>query len=137
MPSIFTAATSTCRRHPLKTQKSHNSYGTERDQWIARAKLILNLHFYDAHIFEMVRVSYLLANRKCVVSETGLDAQMEAPVRDGVAFVDYDKLVPTCQFLLSDGEARRRYADRGYECFRALPQVPMLQHALTAIPLTA
>lgn len=115
----------------------YNSYGEERDQWIARAKLILNLHFYDAHIFEMVRVSYLLANRKCVVSETGLDASMEAPLRDGVVFVDYDKLAATCLFLLNDAAMRQSYADKGFAAIRALSQAPMLQHALSATALAA
>ena len=39
--------------------------------WIARSKIVLNLHQYDAQVFEIVRVSYLLANRRAVVSERG------------------------------------------------------------------
>jgi hypothetical protein len=34
-----------------------NLYGPERDAFVARARIILNVHFYDARLFEMVRVS--------------------------------------------------------------------------------
>ena len=37
-------------------------YGPPRDALIARSKIILNMHLYDAKVFEIVRVSYLLAN---------------------------------------------------------------------------
>ena len=40
-----------------------NLYGAERDAFVARARIVLNVHFYDARLFEIVRVSYLLANR--------------------------------------------------------------------------
>jgi hypothetical protein len=44
-------------------------YGAERDAWIARSKIVLNLHAYESGIFEQVRVSYLLNNGCPVVSE--------------------------------------------------------------------
>ena len=46
-------------------------YREERDRYVARAKLVLNLHYYPASVFETVRVSYLLANEKAVVAECG------------------------------------------------------------------
>lgn len=113
-----------------KVHVAYGVYGEERDRLIARAKIMLNVHFYDSHIFEIVRVSHYLANRKCVVSESGQDATMEAPFRGGVAFVDYDALVPTCNFLLGNTEQRHRYADKGFACIRGLPQAPLLEQAL-------
>ncbi len=47
-------------------------YREERDHYIARAKVILCMHYYDASIFEIVRVSYLLSNEKAVVAECGI-----------------------------------------------------------------
>ncbi len=44
-------------------------YGEERDSWIARSKLIINIHFYEANLFESVRVSYLINNGIPVLSE--------------------------------------------------------------------
>ena len=107
-------------------------YGAERDALIARAKIVLNLHFYEAKLFEIVRVSYLLANRVCVVSETGLDAELEAPFAGGVAFAGYDGLAPACLRLLGDAAARDRIAQKGFEQMRALSQLDMLKRALAA-----
>jgi hypothetical protein len=47
----------------LKAHAVFGVYGAARDELIARAKVVLNLHYYDSSIFELVRVSYLLANR--------------------------------------------------------------------------
>jgi hypothetical protein len=107
-------------------------YGKERDEFVARGKLQINLHYHTAHVFEISRVSYLLANSRCVVSETGLDEALEAPLRGGVAFCAYDELVPTCLRLLDDVEERARIARRGFELFSAMSQTPMLLDALRA-----
>jgi hypothetical protein len=47
----------------------YNMWGRERDEMIARSKVVLNLHYYDLAIFEQVRVSYLLNNAVTVLSE--------------------------------------------------------------------
>jgi len=109
-------------------------YGAERDALIARAKIVLNLHFYEAKLFEIVRVSYLLANYVCVVSETGLDADLEAPFLGGVAFAGYGELAQACLRLLGADASRERIAQRGFEQMRALSQVEMLKRALAATP---
>ena len=44
-------------------------YGKERDEYISRSKVVLNLHNHAAEIFEVVRVHYLLSNAVAVVSE--------------------------------------------------------------------
>ena len=36
---------------------------------IARAKVVLNLHHYASHIFEVVRAFYLMTNGKAIVGE--------------------------------------------------------------------
>ncbi|MDE2437529.1 MAG: methyltransferase domain-containing protein, partial [Sphingomonadales bacterium] len=100
-------------------------YGAERDALIARSRIVLNVHFYDSKIFEIVRVSYLLANGACVVSEAGNDA-MEQDYADVVAFAPYDGLVARCRELLADPQARAALADRGRELMRSLPQEAFL-----------
>jgi hypothetical protein len=92
-------------------------YGAERDELIARAKIVLNVHMYEAKVFEVVRVSYLLANRRFVVSERGLDLAGERPFEEGIAFVEYHELVNTCLRYLADERAREQTARRGFELF--------------------
>lgn len=79
-------------------------YGAERDYWIARAKVVLNVHVFANPVFEIFRVSHLLANKACVVSEDGgQDEQLEAVARHTTFYVHYDELVGACQELCSTG----------------------------------
>jgi hypothetical protein len=105
-------------------------YGASRDAWIARSKIVLNLHYWEAKIFEITRVSYLLANRRAVVSERGADPTLERDLETGVAFADYDELVDRCVELIGDERARRELAERGYQAFSARDQADILRSAL-------
>jgi hypothetical protein len=105
-------------------------YGADRDAWIARSKIVLNLHYWDAKIFEIVRVSYLLANRRAVVSERGADWALERDLESGIAFADYDGIVDRCVELLGDERSRRDLAQQGYQVFSARDQAAILDRAL-------
>jgi hypothetical protein len=109
------------------------AYGGERDALIARARIVLNLHHYEAKVFEIVRVSYLLANRRCVVSETGAIPEEEAEFRAGVAFAPYDGLVQCCERLLAAPQERMQLAGNGFEIMRARRQATFLAPALAAL----
>jgi hypothetical protein len=109
-------------------------YGTELDDLISRAKIVLNVHYYEAKVFEIVRVSYLLANKKCIVSEKGGDESLEAPLKDGVAFVGYEDLVATCLDLLDSPEKREELAKSGYQAFQSISQSAALKYALDHTP---
>ena len=108
-------------------------YGAARDALIARAKIVLNVHYYEAKVFEVVRVSYLLANHKVVVSERGADRNEEAAFADAVAFADYDQLVATCLSLLAQPEIRQQRAEAGHRCFSAMPEEGFLAPAIAAL----
>ena len=60
----------------LRLQMLFNVYGAERDDWIARSRVVLNFHGYEACLFEAVRVSWLLATGACVLAEHGADAAL-------------------------------------------------------------
>lgn len=83
-------------------------YGAERDQAIARAKVVLNMHYYDSRILEAVRLSYLMSNAKAVVSECAEDTEVYPHYRDGLALVSTDSLVEACQALVADEAARQQ-----------------------------
>ncbi len=105
--------------------------GASRDAWIARSKIVLNVHYWEAKIFEIARVSYLLANRRAVVSERGADPTLERDLESGIAFADYDELVDRCVELLGDERARRELAERGYQAFSARDQAAIVDRALS------
>jgi FkbM family methyltransferase len=112
----------------------YGSYGPERDSIIARAKIVLNIHFHPAKVFEIVRVSYLLANRCFVVSETGADTGIENAFAGGVAFADYDRLVDTCLAYLRDPVGRRQVAARGLSIMSSLSEADFLRPVVGDAP---
>ncbi|MDR6901655.1 hypothetical protein [Rhizobium miluonense] len=89
-------------------------YGAERDAFIGRSKIVLNVHHFDAAIFEICRVSFLLANGACVVSEGNIHDPEVAAFAEGMAFCNYDRLVETCIELVRDDERRSAIASRGF-----------------------
>ena len=104
-------------------------YGAARDAVIARAKIVLNMHFYEAAVFEIVRVSYLLANGVCVVSEGRDDDQEAAPYRDGLYLCPYESIVARCVDLLADDASRDATAARGLAIMRGRTQADALKAA--------
>jgi len=105
-------------------------YGAERDQLIARSKIVLNVHFYESKVFEIVRVSYLLANAKAVVTECAPQTELEEGLRDGLLAVPYDSLLEGCQRLLRNGEERQELETRGFEWFSQRKEKDILSNAL-------
>lgn len=120
------------RNAGLNVHYAYRVYGAERDRLIARAKVVLNVHYFSTRIFEIFRVSYLLANRKAVVSECAADTEIDARLREAVALAEYDQLVEACRALVADGEARRQLAARGFERFRQLTFRVELRQAMDA-----
>lgn len=110
-----------------------DAYGVDRDGYIARAKIVLNVHHHAARIFEVVRVSYLLANSKFVLSENGFDLKLEAPFREAMAFSEYSGLVEACEYYLSRDDLRAAIAAKGHEIIRQWPQERYLADALAAV----
>lgn len=115
----------------VRVHAAFGVYGKERDALIARAKIVLNLHCYEAKLFEVVRVSYLLANSKAVVSETAADI---GEFSHAVAAVPYEEIVAKCTELLRDEEARKALEARGHEFFRRREIVPILRGILPQSP---
>ena len=107
----------------LNVQAAFGVYGSARDALIARSKVVLNLHAYENKVFEVVRVSYLLANAKAVVSE---DAPDMGCLREALAVFPYEGLVEGCMRLVRDAEERALLGARGYRMFSARQQARIL-----------
>lgn len=118
----------------LRVESLFSVYGPDRDAWIARSKIVLNMHSYEAHVLEIVRVSYLLANERAVVSERGAHPSEERDLEAGVAFAAYDELVDRCIELLADEHGRHQLAEHGHRAFTARNQATILRHALAETP---
>jgi hypothetical protein len=102
-----------------------NVYGKERDQYISRSKIILNIHFFAAQIMEQVRISYLLNNRCFVISE---DAALN-PYK-GLVTAPLDELVDCCRRYLQAPAEREGRAEESFALFRRQPMVDFLKEVL-------
>jgi len=105
-------------------------YGKQRDELIARAKVVLNIHFYDTKVFEIVRVSYLLSNAKAVVSEYSEGTCIEKGLETAIACVPYEKLVDACRRLVQDEQMRKAQEARGFHWFSKRKEQDILKSAL-------
>ncbi len=111
-------------------------YGAARDGLIARARLVLNIDLNDSRrIFEVVRVSYLLANAKAVVAAVRPQTLVEPDLRDAVAFATVDRVTAQCLELLANEPARRQLEERGERAFRTRDIRGILSRALDATGL--
>jgi hypothetical protein len=97
-------------------------YGKDRDDLIARSKLVLNLHYYDSEIFEVVRVFYLLSNSIPVVGEINPATLVSDVYKNSVLGVPYQELVNACIRLIKDDQARDMQARKGLELIKQNPQ---------------
>jgi GT2 family glycosyltransferase len=79
-----------------------NVWKDERDQLIARAKIVINIHYYDHSILESVRLSYLLSNHCFVISEKSQDPILDRWHKKYLKIVDYDQLVNACDLALAE-----------------------------------
>jgi hypothetical protein len=102
----------------LKVERCFGLYGDARDEMIARSKVVINIHYYATKIFETVRISYLLANRICVLSEESRAESSLERVRDGIVMVPYDELVERCISLVQGG-GWEAVGQRGFDLFSA------------------
>ncbi len=95
-------------------------YGKELDDLVPRAKAHLNVHRYEGHPLEVVRLNYLMANASCVVSEPGWDFKEAQSYSGGVIFSDYDNLAQTV-FDVLRSEQHEAIGSAAREVIRGLP----------------
>jgi SAM-dependent methyltransferase len=107
-------------------------YGVERDNLISRSKIVLNIHFYERKILEIVRLSYLLTNSKAVVTEICSQTEIENGLAEAVVALPYESLVNGCLSLLQDDAKRQAIEKRGFQYFSQRRESDILSKALQA-----
>lgn len=98
-------------------------YGAERDRTIARAKIVLNLHYYEAQILEQARIAYLLNNRCFVLSEPSA----WNPFGESLTTCPADQMADRVRHYLDNPRERFERAKAAFEAFRACPMTEYLR----------
>lgn len=103
-------------------------YGEPRDRALASAKIVLNLHAWEGMAArETVRLSYLLANRCFVLSESA----DHDPYDRGVIYADYQAMVATClEWLARKPSERASVAEHGYRVLTGGSMIEALRRTL-------
>jgi 2-polyprenyl-3-methyl-5-hydroxy-6-metoxy-1,4-benzoquinol methylase len=106
----------------------HDAFGERRNRYIARAKIVLNVHAWHGPTpLETVRLSFLLTNRVFVISEQAEDN----PYEGGVVYAPYAALVDAClDYLRRAAAERERIAANGYLAVRKLDMIDMMRTTL-------
>lgn len=107
-----------------------STYGDERDEYIKRAKLVINLHNMDNQIFEMVRVTHLIQNKVPVLSERNPDTDFPDYMEGTVFTSTYNRFVDTAYKLLKKPEELDAQAEKGLEIFKQSPMENFLKEVL-------
>lgn len=93
-------------------------YGAARDELISRAKVVLNINLYPhTRIFEIVRVSYLLANRKAVVADLDVSTSIDDDIKPAVKLAStLPELLNSCDSLANNDRERTKLEELGFSC---------------------
>lgn len=114
----------------LKVYASDNLYGGSRDNLISRAKVVLNVHHDGRDMFEIVRVSYLLANFKSVVTESSSDDDDYRDLSRVLFFQCYKDLSNRCLTIYRDDVLRHNLECDASNVIRGMDFTPIVAKAL-------
>jgi SAM-dependent methyltransferase len=116
------------RLRGLRVEAVFNVFGPDLDALIARAKVVINMHFYDNGHLEMIRLFDLLANRCAVVSECNSGELADADMAKALVLAPYDQLVDATEALVRDAYRRDEVAAAGFRTFsQRTPKEALLQ----------
>ncbi len=90
-------------------------YGDDLDRMVAKAKVVLNIHYSDSHPLEVARINYLMANHCNVVSEKGNDKALNDQYAEGLHFCEEESIKEVCLFAVDN-------AVDGQACIKKIPQ---------------
>lgn len=126
----------TDRRHELvrkflaagiNTLVSQEAFGNLRDKLLAHSRLVLNIHQFLPARLEVVRLGYVWANRKPVLSEIREDTDIPEHLLEACEFAAYEDMPGAAKGLLADNERLKRRAESGFRAFSARPMAESLK----------
>ena len=109
-----------------------NIYGHERNHFIERSKVILNIKSLEISLLEEHRLSFLLNNSCFFISESP-NFNENTNYNNDFIFCDYNKIVETCEFYLNPENEHLRLliAKKGYETFSKVKMTDNLKKVIS------
>jgi hypothetical protein len=103
-----------------------STWGMERDEFMARSKMLINIHFYKAQTLELLRISHALNSGLPVVSEQSPNNPWEGAME----MVPYEGLARKVMELWHSPNQLIELGLRGQEVFRSTSMTDVVTQAL-------
>ena len=107
-------------------------YGKDRDDWIGKSKIVLNLHYYESKIFEIVRIFYLLTNAIPIVSEVDENTKLNNNYLKGIKGSNYKDVEKNILSLLENEKERKLIGLNGFNIIKKYPQINFTKSILNS-----
>lgn len=108
----------------------HKVYGKERNDAIARAKLIINTHSQDTEILEMVRLSHLFSNKIPVLCEVNPTTEVPDYIKGNILSATNQDFVKTALNLIQSPKYLDEFAENTYQVFMKNPIDKFIREAI-------
>lgn len=105
-------------------------YGAGRDLWVGQSQLVVNLHYFETQIFEIVRIFYLMTNGIPVATEINTTTKIDDFYREGLYCRPYEEFVDGVVELFEDKKKLAELGPMGQERIKLRPQTELLQNIL-------
>jgi hypothetical protein len=106
---------------------SQEAFGDLRDRLLAHSRLVLNIHQFLPARLEVVRLGYVWANKKAVLSERRSDTEIPEYLCEACRFAEYDDIPSVAQELLGDPAKLKQQAEAGFAAFASRPMDESLE----------
>lgn len=110
------------REEGCAVQQLSSCYGAQRDAFIARSKIIVNIYFYNTKTFDIIRFFYLMSNAKAVVTEVDENLLVPDAYKNAICGSSYHNIVQSCLNLLNDDASRIALEKNALSSIQLLPQ---------------
>ena len=119
-------------KNNVKVKCLFGVYGKDRDDWIGKSKIVLNLHYYESKIFEIVRIFYLLINAIPIVSEVDENTKLNNNYIKGIMGSSYEDVEKNILSLLENEKERKLIGLNGFNIIKKYPQINFTKSILNS-----
>ena len=119
-------------KNNVKVKCLFGVYGKDRDDWIGKSKIVLNLHYYESKIFEIVRIFYLLTNAIPIVSEVDENTKLNNNYLKGIKGSYYEDVEKNILSLLENEKERKLIGLNGFNIIKKYPQTNFTKSILNS-----
>lgn len=116
-----------------KVTRLFGVFGNDRDQYIARSKVVLNLHQHSTKIFEIVRAHYLMNNKKVIISQFDADTKIDSRYAAGLILSKVEDIAETCIQTIHSDQVLKEFEQRSLDAIMKFDSVKIMQDLIAPL----